>query len=213
MTLKIGIPAQDHDSKFGVNINYLEFIYGFGRPVIILPETLEDYKEIYKIDALVLPGGSDVDTNRYAKLPTFGTYNPNIYLEHFDRTILPALIGKMPIFGICRGLQTLNVLFGGTLKNLVFHPYSTYDNQEVHSVWDARSEEKPNKNNFYMKVNSFHHQAIGNLAKELNAELVDKYDNVVESISEPKRKIFAVQWHPERLLDNYSIQAFKGILR
>ncbi len=115
MTIKIGIVAQDQpESKFGVNTNYLNFIYKLGRPIVIFPESYDDFKEIYNIDALLLPGGADVDSRRYANIPMLGNYSPNIWLEHFDNEILPNLLGKMPIFGICRGLQTLNVIFGGT---------------------------------------------------------------------------------------------------
>ena len=205
--LKIGIPAQNHEDKFGVNINYLEWIYNFGRPVIIMPETYDFYKEIYKIDALVLPGGSDVNSNRYTNLPSLGTYQPNIYLEHFDANILPKLIGNMPIFGICRGLQTLNVLFGGTLRNLMWHPYSTHDSQEVHKI---ETNEKT-KALMEFKVNSFHHQGILKLGVDLTVEATAS-DKVIEAISNYSKRIFAVQWHPERLLDWYSTEKFKSIL-
>lgn len=213
MTLKIGIPAQDQsDSKFGVNVNYLQFIYQFGRPVMILPETYDDFKEIYKLDALVVPGGADVDSKRYTNVPMYGNYNSNIYLEHFDTKILPNLVGKMPIFGICRGLQTLNVLFGGSLRNLWFHPYSQYDDQEVHMVWRSNQENWDRKN-YLHKVNSFHHQAINKLADNFKSELVDFEDGVIEAISDNSKKIFAVQWHPERLKDDYSMNKFASILR
>lgn len=212
MTFKIGIPAQNHDDKFGCNTNYLKFIYQFGNPIVILPERVEDFHEIYKLDALLLPGGSDVDPKRYSNRPLFDTYNPNIYLEHFDNQILPTLIGNIPVFGICRGLQTLNVHFGGTLRNLYFHPYSSYDEQESHPVWKADID-KWNKNNHEFKVNSFHHQSIGALANNFKIELVDFKDNVIEAITDEKRKIAAVQWHPERLLDNYSTNLFKSILK
>lgn len=211
--IKIGIPAQDQsDSKFGVNSNYLEFIYNIGRPVIILPENYDDFKQIYKLDALLLPGGADVNPKRYTKLPQFGTQNPNIWMEHFDTEILPNLAGKMPIFGICRGLQTLNVLYGGTLQNLWWHPYSNYETHTVHNLWKPEHFKDHDKKNVYISVNSFHHQGILNLAKNFRCELSDYDDNIVEAISDYRNKIFAVQWHPERLKDNYSINMFKSIL-
>lgn len=210
--LKIGIVAQNQpEEKFGVNSNYLEWIYNFGRPVVILPETYDDFKEIYKLDALVLPGGADVDYKRYSNLPALSNLQPNTFLEHFDNNILPKLFKNMPIFGICRGLQTLNVFCGGSLRNLWWHPYSSFDSQEVHSVWTP--EMKFDKNKFYMKVNSFHHQGIRNLARNFKVELEDKEDNVVEAISDYASKVFAVQWHPERLDDDYSKNMFKFILK
>jgi gamma-glutamyl-gamma-aminobutyrate hydrolase PuuD len=209
LTIKIGIPAQDQpDSKFGVNVNYLNFIYKLGRPVIILPENYDNFKEIYNIDALVLPGGADVDSKRYTDVPEFGTFSPNTWLEHFDIKILPNLLGKMPIFGICRGLQTLNVTFGGTLRNLWWHPYSQFDEQAVHKIEiDGKKDS--------MRVNSFHHQAISKVAPnfvvEAKTSAID--ESVIEAISDYKKNIFAVQWHPERLLDEYSVNKFKEILK
>lgn len=213
MTTKIGIVAQEQpDNKFGVNTNYIEWAYQFGRPIILLPETWEDFKEIYKIDALILPGGADVDTKRYSKLPPLGVGNPNLYLEYFDNNVLPNLVGKLPIFGICRGLQTLNVFFGGTLRNLTWHPYSNYETHEVHDVWDSL-EANPDKKNYKFRVNSFHHQGIKQIARNLKSELTDFHDNVVEAVSDFNKRIFAVQWHPERLNDKYSYQKFISILR
>ena len=208
MTIKIGIPAQDQpDSKFGVNVNYLNFVYKLGRPVIILPENYDNFKEIYNLDALLLPGGADVDSKRYTNVPEYGTYSPNVWLEHFDKEILPNLLGRMPIFGICRGLQSLNVVFGGTLRNLWWHSYSSHDTDTVHKI-DINGKKDP------MKVNSFHHQAISRLAPNFTVEAKTSVaeESVIESISDYRKKIFAVQWHPERLLDEYSVSKFKEIL-
>jgi len=214
--IKIGIPAQNHDDKFGVNTNYLEFIYQFGTPVVILPCDANEFHQIYSIDALVLPGGADVDSKRYAKMPKLGNYNPNIFLEHFDKEILPLLAGNVPVFGICRGLQTLNVYFGGTLNNLVWHPVSSHETHEVHKVIlyrDGIRPKKEEKKDNMMGVNSFHHQAISDLAENFTIEAESEIGGVIEAISDWKKLIFAVQWHPERLLDAYSNDMFYNILR
>ena len=214
---KIGIPAQDHDGKFGVNMNYLEFICKFGSPVIISPCRKEDFFSIYNLDALLLPGGADVNSQRYTDLPMFGNYNPNIYMEWFDNNILPLIIGNMPVFGICRGLQTLNVFFGGTLQNLVWHPYSSHETHEVHQVIPYNNGNRPQKFNSKetpkFGVNSFHHQAVNKLYQNFKIEAESEYGGVIEAISYYEKKIAAVQWHPERLLDNYSLKLFQSILR
>lgn len=215
--IKIGIPAQDQpDDKFGVNRNYLEFISEFGHPIIILPCKKEEFFDNYKIDVLLLPGGADVNTQRYTNIPMFGTYNPNIYLEHFDKEILPILIGNIPIFGICRGLQTLNVTFGGTLKNLIWHPVSNYETDKIHDVFLYKNGIRPvwdNKKVNKFGVNSFHHQAIDKLANNFEIEAESEYGGVIEAISDYNKRIFAVQWHPERLLDSYSQKMFYSILK
>lgn len=213
--MRIGIPAQNQpEGKFGVNTNYLDFISQFGNPIIILPIDKEEYFDVYNIDALVLPGGQDVNPARYNKIG-YQTGSSNIFLEYFDTQILPLLVGKVPIFGICRGLQTLNVYFGGTLKNLWWHPYSNTDIDEVHKI---RIRFPNGKNKDKMGVNSFHHQAIDRLADNFNIEAVaDELlgipSGVVEAISDLNRNIFAVQWHPERLMDQYSFDKFNLILK
>ncbi len=209
--MKIGIVAQDlPDGKFGTNVNYLQFIANFGHPVMILPIEAENYIEAYSIDALLLPGGSDVSTNRYENAPKFGVYSPNNYLEHFDTKILPMVIGEIPIFGICRGLQTLNVFFGGTLKNLYLHPHSIDELDTCHKIV-INGDKK-----HMLGVNSFHHQAIDKIAANFKVEAISEESfggkGVIEAISDYNNSIFAVQWHPERLKDEYSLSKFETIL-
>lgn len=217
MTIKIGIVAQNHEgndrAKFGVNQEYLEFISNFGSPIIICPVSKEEFNDFYRIDALLLPGGSDVDYKRYAKYPPFLNYAPNPFLEYFDSEVLPTLISNIPIFGICRGLQTLNVFFGGTLRNLYYHPHSDFNGDMAHEV------EIPKANNKVLKtkVNSYHHQGIDKLAKNFTVEAkfptLNASWGVIEAISDYSKKIFAVQWHPERSQDDFSIKAFREILK
>lgn len=207
--LKIGIVGQDQpDSKFGVNENYLEWITYFGHPVIITPISADDYIDLYDIDALVLPGGADVNPSRYTSNLGYKNGNPNVFLEYFDTQILPRCIGLYPIFGICRGLQTLNVHFGGTLhQHLYGHKYSISETDEAHKVI------LNNDKNKKMGVNSFHHQGIDRLADGFTALAVsDDHNKVIEAIINEELSIAAVQWHPERLDDKYSVDLFNRII-
>lgn len=204
MATRIGIVGQLSGEIWGVHEDYMAFVEEQGNPVVIYPTDVVDFHRTYWLDALVLPGGADVAANRYAWFPSIFAGHPNPFLEYFDTKVLPGLIGTMPIFGICRGLQTLNVALGGTLyQHLWTHPYSKSKQDAVHEI-KLKGGEK-------MSVNSFHHQAISRPAKGLEIEAVSP-DGVVEAISDWKRKIFAVQWHPERLLDDYSAEAFRAIL-
>jgi putative glutamine amidotransferase len=205
--LNIGIPGWEQDGVFGVSSAYMAFASIVGNPIIIpvmsINETLGFIAE--KVDGILLPGGSDVDPCRFG-IPGYFTGKSNPYLEFFDANILPSLVmHKKPIFGICRGLQTLNVLFGGTLnQHLFFHPYSSHNLDMVHEV--------TTKNGEKFKTNSFHHQSIGKLSDKLVMESHAE-DGVIESISHPTLPIFAVQWHPERCMDGYSINKFKSLFK
>lgn len=210
MTKRIGIVAQEQDGNvFGVNNDYLSLIAEFGTPVILSPMDKELFFQTYKLDGLVLPGGSDVDPKRYNAWTHFKAYRPNSFLEWFDTQILPELISEdFPIFGICRGLQTLNVYFGGSLyQHLWRHPYSSHGKDFVHKTSVKFTEDGKT---YVMKTNSFHHQAIKNLGKGL-VVLGEAEDKTIEAISHKELPIKAVQWHPERQMDEFSLSLMKEL--
>lgn len=207
MTKRIGIVAQYSYGILGVASSYIEWAKKFGTPVVVTPSSKLDWSEIYNLDGLILPGGADVNPKRYAFIKGYWTGFPDPTLEEFDTEILPSLIGRIPIFGICRGLQTLNVVLGGTLRQHLFkHPYSKVPNEHTHQVYNPNNPTKP-----IGWVNSFHHQCIKQLAPGLTLKLV-AHDGTPEAISNAEARIFAVQWHPERLGDPYSVAEFNRIL-
>lgn len=212
MTPKIGIPITSlGEETMGIRKNYLHWISQFGDPIVISPLVADQAKKLFEdLDALVLPGGADINPKRYGAVPGFYTFRPDIYLEYFDETLLPlALEINLPIFGICRGLQTLNVTFGGSLYQHINHPYSDPEDKEVHEVTSVKALKsgKPAK----FRINSSHHQAINKLANGFDVEMVSQ-DGFVEAISCWQKNIFAVQWHPERSFDRYSYDNFMRIL-
>lgn len=101
-----------------------------------------------------------------------------------------------PILGICGGLQSINVCFGGSL----------YQNIDNHNLNDSTHEIKIEKNSFLYKtynssilqVNSFHHQAIKSVAPGFNITAKSQ-DGIIEAIE--KDNIIGVQWHPEKIKD------------
>lgn len=201
---RIGILGYDTDDMYGVKINYLEWIRFFGYPTILNQFDFadDDLSVLDRLDAIVLPGGPDISPQRYDAIPEFKTGRSSAIMEFFDLSVLPRI--KIPIFGICRGLQTINVMRGGTLYQDIDHPVSGFESQAVHDVF-IPEEKKP-----LMRVNSFHHQAIDVVGEGLRVELISG-DGYIEAISGDN--LFAVQWHPERLLDEYSIRAFSRLLK
>lgn len=207
MSVKIGIFGQVHDDKYGVNSAYLNLITELGGiPIIIFPTTIQDFWATYNIEALLVPGGADVNPISYREIPSIQTGYQNPILEYYDKVILPEVLKtSIPIMGICRGLQILNVLHGGTLlQHLDGHPYSTMRTQLAHKVNTGKS---------VFKVNSLHHQGIDLIGKDLQIEATSEDDGIIEAISHKTKKVFAVQWHPEEIFDSFSIANFKRILR
>lgn len=148
-------------------------------------------------DALLLPGGGDLEPWRYGQE---NTASRGLEPER-DRAELELLAefidaGK-PVLGICRGLQTINVFFGGTLVQDI-PGHSAVDGMDrLHRVQTAPSPFRPFCGEETL-VNSAHHQAADRLGSGLRAVQWAK-DGVAEALCHQSLSVWAVQWHPERL--------------
>lgn len=200
MRKKIGIPGWllASGAGFGVSMPYISYLSQFGRPVILTPE--DDVRD--DIDLLFLPGGGDLLTTRYEQIPQFTTGAANQILEHFDQFMLPEYLKLgVPIIGVCRGLQTLNVALGGSLtQHLRYHVQSEFPEQGVHEL--SFADKYKNLANKVAKVNSRHHQCIDEIADELEIVAWAKegkhvLSHIPEVVVGKTRPIFAVQYHPE----------------
>ncbi len=210
---KIGVLAGLQGNLLGVTRPYIHMAQKFGKVVIINP-LLDEVDR--SIDLLILVGGADLDPNSYGAVPSVYTNKPNPVREWFDRTVLPKYIAnETPIFGICLGLQSINVAFGGTLEqhNSLYHSFSGADRSKpVHKIvfteealadrrFRLSTITKPNvsvKNLF--EINSLHHQSIATLGEELIVHAhTHKEDRGIEIIAHRKLPIVGVQYHPEEL--------------
>jgi len=161
------------------------------------------------LDGLVLQGGNDVSPETYGEVPMDAAWFGDPVRDRYEMDLVRAFerAGK-PIFGICRGLQMLNVTFGGTLWQdiktqqplALEHMRTDLYERNVHEV-----EILPNTHlsTLYPElrqgfVNSIHHQAIRTLAPGFVVEARSPDDGIVEAIRrEGHGFIAAVQWHPE----------------
>ena len=163
------------------------------------------------LDGLVLHGGADVWPGSYGEAPLDERWCGDHVRDDYDKALVAAFeaVGK-PVFGVCRGLQLLNVAFGGTLyqdintqvaDSLTHRDPATYD-LNFHSVdivaGTRLSTLYPGVER--VRVNSIHHQAIKDLSPEFVAEAFSTSDGIVEAIRRKdasKSYIAALQWHPE----------------
>jgi putative glutamine amidotransferase len=163
------------------------------------------------LDGLVLHGGADVWPGSYGETPLDEKWGGDRIRDDYDKALVAAFEGHgKPVFGVCRGLQLLNVAFGGTLYqdiqtqvagDTLHRDAGTYENN-FHSV-DIRQGTR--LSTLYpgverVRVNSIHHQAIKDLSPEFVAEAFSVEDRLIEAIrrKDPdKSYIAAVQWHPE----------------
>ena len=167
------------------------------------------------LDGLLLSGGSDLDPCYYGEeaVPELGATVPE--RDAFEMNLVEhALRSGMPIFGICRGMQVLNVALGGTLYQdlpsqmdhsvLLGHRQETPKWQPTHEVdVDAGSQVAGIMGTGELKVNSYHHQAVKDLASGLVA-VAHAPDGVVEAVEWrdlSQRWLVGVQWHAEAMRD------------
>ena len=161
-----------------------------------------DVDEAIKCDGLLLPGGGDIDPAYYGEEMN-GSDEPDRELDKAQRDILDAFVkAKKPILGICRGMQLINIYFGGSLhQDLVTRDIHTRknDNDSIHSV---KSVEEGNLfEKFYGKtfnINSAHHQGTKKLGKGLK-EVLRSEDGECEAVIHEELPIIATQFHPERM--------------
>jgi len=154
------------------------------------------------VDGLLLPGGWDVDPELYgepkdAKLGPIDRELDDAELRMFEQ----ARSRELPVLGICRGQQVINVAMGGTLvQHLDDHDVRGHGRSHLaHSIHvDPGSELAQAAGEHQIRVNSFHHQAVKLLASGLH-ESARGDDGTVEGVESDDGLIVAVQCHPEEL--------------
>ena len=180
-----------------------------GMPVMLPltrdPEALDEIAGSY--DGFLFPGGQDVTPALYGqeKSPECGETCED--LDEMSKALFERILGTgKPILGICRGLQLLNVLLGGTLyqdlptehpSEVEHHMRPPYD-AVTHSVEVAQdSPLHALLGRTSLGVNSYHHQAVRDLSPQLRA-MARSEDGLVEAAWMPgKQFLWAFQWHPE----------------
>ena len=195
-----------------VNEDYADAVIKAGATPLVLSINDEDSvidEYINIIDGLILSGGHDVDPRNYEENPNpkLGQVLPE--RDSFDLKLLKKAKEKnIPILGICRGFQLINVSYGGSLwqdlsysdKDYIKHNQVYGPEITTHSI---KVEEGTKLHNIFKKdtlsVNSFHHQIIKNLGQGLKLS-AQAPDGVVEAFEDPNYSfLLGVQFHPEML--------------
>ncbi len=197
-----------------ISPDYFRAVKEAGGVPLLLPleNDPRDTEEILeRFDGFLYPGGPDINPLLFGEevLPECGNIIPE--RDRLELSLLPAILrSKRPVFGICRGIQSMNVALGGTLYqdipvqlegNLrVGHYQQAGDTVLTHRVAVKRGTllyDIVKKDT--LEVNSFHHQACRRLGRGL-VENAQASDAVVEAVSLENYDFFlGVQWHPEHL--------------
>ena len=165
-------------------------------------EPVDDAGSLEGLDGLMLAGGNDVDPALYGEAAGPLTEEPDPDRDGRESALLRAAIERdMPVLAICRGLQLVNVVLGGTLIQHV-EGHSLRKLRDAHRVTIAagsRLEGILGTRDYV--VNSRHHQCAGRIAPGLVVTAAAP-DGVVEALEWPERRfVLAVQWHPEGRTD------------
>lgn len=179
--------------------NYAQALEGCGAEAVFSLEL----SQAAGCDGLLLPGGGDIDPSRYGQTPA-GSEEPDPARDAAELELVREFVGwGKPILGICRGIQMLNVALGGDLiQDIPTAPAHRHDpviGDQVHQVKAVPGSFLARLYGETFAVNSAHHQALGKVAPGLRVAARSLEDEVVEAVEWPEKKIYGVQWHPERM--------------
>lgn len=153
-------------------------------------------KEIDNCDGLLIPGGRDVGTCWYGEEEGPMTQSPDLQRDSLEMALIKHCLNKdIPILGVCRGHQLLNVAMGGTLHQHI-HGHEGYR----HRVWINPASKKLAfiyDDDDPIVVNSLHHQSVNELGKGLIAAAADVNSGIEAVESTEHSWVVGVQWHPE----------------
>jgi putative glutamine amidotransferase len=195
-----------------------------GRPVVLAPTGRSARADalLERISGLLLSGGDDLDPRLYAGDPD-DALCPDRRRDDFELQLLEAAAARdMPVLGICRGSQVLNVACGGSVRSIrrdvalvACHGpgLRSFGGHEVEVCRDSKlgAAILPGA----QRVNSFHGQALGRVGTDLRV-CATAPDGIIEGIEHTSRSFFVgVQWHPEiaALLDPAALLLFRELVR
>lgn len=204
--------------RHALSENYSMAIEAAGGIPVMLPAHYSDIEAMLdRLDAVVVTGGGDIDPSRYGQESYEKTDGVDAERDTFELAIVQAAIARdMPVLGICRGLQMLNVALGGTLHqdlNDLFAGANEHRQQALNIHHEEKFQvatltpgDHPLRSlvaDDRFEINSFHHQGIQQLAEPLEA-MATAEDGLIEAVYHPGQTYcMAVQWHPEMLAPNY----------
>ncbi|MDR7084493.1 putative glutamine amidotransferase [Arthrobacter ginsengisoli] len=214
---RIGIPVRlssstDPDPRVAEANELFDYIVelvrdGGGEPVLLAAPA----EPLEALDGVVLPGGGDLDPRSYGELPGEACYDVSPAQDELDLAVARwSIDAGLPVLGVCRGHQLLNVLYGGTLIQdmdpgtvahrepapvngagpWAWHEVEVQGGSKVAGLYGAGTA------GVTVKIASGHHQAVGRVADGLVVTAVAS-DGTVEALEDPGRWVASVQWHPE----------------
>lgn len=219
----IGITANydEGERNYYLRDAYVSAIQKAGGTSLILPPSEEDaYIDSYLdiCQGFILSGGGDIDPFHWGEMPEWvlGAINP--LRDHFELALAERILErKLPVLGICRGCQLLNVAAAGTLKQdidtYLSHVQKAPRNYPFHAIFIEKGSLLSGIiKKRQIRVNSFHHQAVKKTGAGFRVAACAP-DGTVEAIEALEGFALGVQWHPEYLLDEDAQSLFQALVK
>lgn len=206
--------------------NYCEAVLEAGGAPVMLPatETFSVPELLQPLEGLLLVGGADIAPELYGQPAHFTVDRVDTVRDRFELEIVRyALRRRLPILGVCRGMQLLNVALGGSLIQDIAsvtgsglrHSRPDAIDDPVHSVWvQPGSRLAQYVGTTVLAVNSGHHQAVGRVAQGLRVVAIAE-DGTTEALEgDQPAWMLGVQWHPEMMFARYreQLEIFRALV-
>jgi putative glutamine amidotransferase len=214
---RIGICAAIEQARWGAwdreahlsQRSYVDRVHDAGGLALLLPITEDEPEELLdQVDALLLAGGADIDPSAYGAARHPCTVDTSPARDRFEIALARAAVERdLPVLGVCRGMQLLNVALGGTLIQHLPDDVGHEDHRRTLGSFDNSDHDvrvAPGSlaarviGEAVHKTYSHHHQAVATLGAGLVASGWATIDDLAEVVELPgKRFVLGVQWHPE----------------
>lgn len=218
MSIKIGITSQNKYSENShmsmVQGAYVDSVIRAGFIPVIIPLTSDEAlinEYIEMVDGVISCGGPDINPFYFNEQPIRQIGSISVERDEFEEKVIKAAISNnKKLLGICRGCQFINALMGGTLyqdiytqignvcghnpnyegirRDLIYHYVDIKEGSLLHNLTGVNR----------LGVNSFHHQAIKDVANGFEVVAVSD-DGLIEAIESEDKSILCIQWHPEEM--------------
>jgi putative glutamine amidotransferase len=197
--------------------NYIDAVHAAGGLTLLVPpdpELIERPAEVLDLlDGLLLAGGADIDPAAYGATPHPETVDTVPARDAFEIALVRAAIARqLPVLGICRGMQLINVACGGTLLQHLPERFGHHEHRRVIGSFDGADHDVLLREGSlaaraaretHHATKSHHHQGVDRVGDGLAVSGVSTFDELPEAIewaagpSSDARFVLGVQWHPE----------------